>query len=63
MPDLIFDHVSKRYRIRHEVESSATRHPLVRKLMKHPDAVEGPAAGRERRTPVWTARVSALAEE
>ena len=33
MPDLLFDHVSKRYRIRHEVESSATRHPLVRKLM------------------------------
>src|SRR6185436_17822505 len=31
MPDLIFDHVSKRYRIRHEVEENAARHPLVRK--------------------------------
>src|SRR6476659_3749325 len=33
MPDLIFDHVSKRYRIRHEVEAHATRHPLIRKWM------------------------------
>jgi len=33
MPDLIFDHVSKRYRIRHEVEHGATRHPLIRKWM------------------------------
>jgi homopolymeric O-antigen transport system ATP-binding protein len=33
MPDLTFNHVSKRYRIRHEVESRATRHPLIRKLM------------------------------
>src|SRR6185503_15347171 len=33
MSDLIFDHVSKRYRIRHEVEAHATRHPLIRKWM------------------------------
>src|SRR5690349_11707089 len=31
MQDLVFDHVSKRYRIRHEAEANATSHPLVRK--------------------------------
>lgn len=31
-----------------------------RVLMKHPDAAEGPAAWRERRTPNWTYRVSEL---
>ena len=29
-------------------------------LMSHPDAVEGPAAWRERRAPRWTLRVSQL---
>jgi homopolymeric O-antigen transport system ATP-binding protein len=33
MSDLVFDHVSKRYRIRHEVDVHATRHPLIRKWM------------------------------
>ena len=33
MADLIFNHVSKRYRIRHEVDHDATRHPLIRKWM------------------------------
>jgi ABC-type polysaccharide/polyol phosphate transport system ATPase subunit len=31
MRDLVFDHVSKRYRIRHEIDDADTRHPLLRK--------------------------------
>src|SRR5215217_5160830 len=33
MYDLVFNHVSKHYRIRHEVDAPATRHPLIRKWM------------------------------
>ena len=38
-------------------ESETEAHRI---LMSHPDAVEGPAAWRERRTPHWTLRVSQL---
>lgn len=41
-----------------DVATAETR--AHRRLMSHPDAAEGPAAWRERRTPNWTCRVSDL---
>ena len=41
-----------------EVADAETR--AHRRLMSHPDAAEGPAAWRERRTPRWSLRVSDL---
>lgn len=43
-----------------QVAEAETRAHRV--LMSHPDAAEGPAAWRERRTPRWTLPVSQLAE-